>query len=521
MKRTLSIILVLIMTMTLLVGCGSTTTQTPTPETSGSESTGPSRDTVNLSINATWTTCDPHATSYVQDRVILWQMYNGLMHYNELTGTADFDLATSYDVSEDGMTYTFKLRDDVYFHNGDKMNVSDVAFSIMRATDPNMAISQYGTNIVSATAIDGTTVEVQLACAYAPFITNCCQLFILSEREVTEQGDKFGVEISTAGTGPYKLTYLDNDAKISLEAFDKYYKGEASIKYVNFYPITDSAAGLISFESGDIDWYNCGVMDAQRIEIEGKFNVEFMAVNHMTFMAINPNSSNKALQNEKVRKAIAYAINKEELNMAAFEGLGQTADYLENPDWNIGAPKGDVVYNYDPEMAKQLLAEAGYPDGVDVGNILCFKGSHFETCATVIQQELEAVGIHAKLEWNEQATTLDRGKKKDYDIFVTGGNCSGDYDNLRKRFYSPLSTTYVDYTTTEYDANYLDTRMDEAAGCIDPAKRLEITKEVNDYLMNTATYLPLLHKAVAFVWNKDLNVVNRPVNPIIYDWSWN
>ena len=62
---------------------------------------------------------------------------------------------------------------------------------------------------------------------------------------------------------------------------------------------------------------------------------------------------------------------------------------------------------------------------------------------------------------------------------------------------------------------------DEAAGCIDPAKRLEITKEVNDYLMNTATYLPLLHKAVAFVWNKDLNVVNRPVNPIIYDWSWN
>ena len=143
------------------------------------------------------------------------------------------------------MTYTFKLRDDVYFHNGDKMNVSDVAFSIMRATDPNMAISQYGTNIVSATAIDGTTVEVQLACAYPPFITNCCQLFILSEREVTEQGDKFGVEISTAGTGPYKLTYLDNDAKISLEAFDKYYKGEASIKYVNFYPITDSAACLL------------------------------------------------------------------------------------------------------------------------------------------------------------------------------------------------------------------------------------------------------------------------------------
>lgn len=522
MKKRISLVLALAVILILFAGCASTTQSVAAPSKAEQVEAPKKRDAVNLSINQAWTTCDPHVTSYVQDRIILWQMYNGLMFYNELTGKIEPDLAKSYEVSQDGITYTFKLRDDVYFHNGDQMKAGDAAFSIMRATDPAKAISMYGTNIAAAKALDDFTLEVTLTASYAPFLTNCCQIFILSEREVTEKGDKFGVEISTAGTGPYKLTYLDNDEKITLEAFDKYYKGQAAIKQVNFYPITDSAAGLVSFESGDLDWYNCTVTDYLRIMGEGKFNTEATIANHMTFVAINPNSSTEALRNEKVRQAIAYAINKEEMNYAAFDGLAAEADYLENPDMTVGAPRGDVVYRYDPEKAKALLAEAGYPGGVNVGNILCFTGSHFEVCATVMQAQLEAVGIHAQLEWAEQATTLNRGKAADYDILVTGGNCSGDYDNLRKRFYSPLSTTYAKFAETAYDYQWMDAMIDKASSTADPAERIKLNKELNDYLMNTATYLPLLHKCVPYVWNKQLHIEhNCPVNPIVYTWNWN
>lgn len=533
MRKGLSVMVSLAIAIGLLSGCGSNgssqessvsansaSTETVAASEVQESKTGSAREDVNLSINQVWTSCDPHATTNVQDRLILWQMYEGLMFYNELTGTVDPALAESYEVNEDGTVYTFHLRDDVYFHNGEKMTAEDAAFSILRATDPNMAISTYGTNIKDAKAIDDTTLEVTLSASYAPFLVNCCQLFILEKDEVTGQGDKFGVEISTAGTGPYMLSELDNDQKIVLKAFDKYYKGEAAIKTVNYYIITDSAAGMVSFESGDLDWYNCTVTDYNRLQGDTKFNSEAMVANHMTFLAINPNSKVEALQNEKVRQAIAYAINKEEMNYAAFDGLGGEADYLENPEFNVGAPKGDVVYNYDPEKAKALLAEAGYPDGVDVGNILCFTGSHFEVCATVLQAQLQAVGINAELEWAEQASCLDRAKKADYDLDLTGGNCSGDYDNLRKRFYSPLATTYVKFAETEYGSEWLDNAIDVASATADPEKRLELNKEINDYLMNTATYIPLLHKCVPYVWNSELNVVNRPVNYLVYDWSW-
>lgn len=522
MKKALSLILAVVMMLCLLAGCGDK----PNESTAGGNDTpateAPSankRTDVNLSITQAMTTVDPHGTTYVQDRLILWQAYEGLTFYNELTGGVEPALAESWDVSDGGTVYTFHLR-EAYFHNGDKVTAEDAAFSIMRCTDPANPISMYGTNIKSAEAIDEKTVKVTLASAYAPFMVNSTMLFVINKKIVEQQGAEFGTKVADAGTGPYKFTYIDLDERITLEAFDKYWKGEASIKKINYYPITDTAAGVMSFEAGNLDWYNCSVTDYKRLMAqEGKYGGETMAANHITFLAINPNSPIEALHNEKVRQAIAYAINKDEMNMAAFDGLASVADYLENPDWNYSAPRG-FKYEYNPEKAKQLLAEAGYPNGVDVGTILDFTGSHFEICGTVLQAQLEAVGIHAKLEWAESATCLARGKKYEYDLYCTGGNCTGDYDNLRKRFYSPLATKYVDYAAAGYDAAWLDEMIDKSAATADLAERTALNLEINDYLMNTATYLPLLHKAVPYVWNKDLNVVNRPVNPLVYDWSW-
>lgn len=526
MRKKISMMFALVLILSLFAGCGVTQPSNPagtSAATSGQTSAAePKRTDVNISVAQALTTVDPHGTTYVADRITLWQIYEGLTFYNELTGEIEPRLAESWTVSDDGTVYTFKLRQDAYFHNGDPVKASDAAFSINRCTEKERPIYMYGTNIEGATAIDDYTLEVKLSASYAPFLINSTMLFIISEREVKEQGDAFGTKVTGAGTGPYKLSYLDADERITLESFDKYYSGEASIKTVNIYPIFDSAAGLISFESGDLDWYNCTVTDYLRIKDEGKFNSEATIANHMSFVAINPQSKHTALADERVRKAIAYAINKDECNYAAFDGYGEVADYLENPNKTVGAPKGDVVYNYDPDKCQQLLAEAGYPNGVDVGTILCFTGNHFEVMATVIQSQLEKVGIHAELEWAEQATTLNRGRAKDYDIFVTGGNCSGDYDNLRKRFYTPqMALTYVDFTKTEYDWQWMDNMIDAASATADPEKRLEMNKELNDYFMNTATYLPILHKCVPYVWNKDLNIEhNCPVNPIIYNWSW-
>ena len=360
MKKALSLILTVVMMLCLLAGCGDKPNES-TPGgnvTPGSESSANKRTDVNLSITQAMTTVDPHGTTYVQDRLILWQAYEGLTFYNELTGGVEPALAESWDITDGGTVYTFHLR-EAYFHNGDKVTAEDAAFSIMRCTDPANPISMYGTNIKNAEPIDEKTLKVTLASAYAPFMVNSTMLFVVNKKIVEQQGAEFGTKVADAGTGPYKFTYIDLDERITLEAFDKYWKGEASIKKINYYPITDTAAGVMSFEAGNLDWYNCSVTDYKRLMAEnGKYGGETMAANHITFLAINPNSPIEALHNEKVRQAIAYAINKEEMNMAAFDGLASVADYLENPDWNYSAPRG-FKYEYNPDKAKELLTEAG------------------------------------------------------------------------------------------------------------------------------------------------------------------
>lgn len=520
MKRTLAILLAIVAMFSTLSGCGSSPSDASNGTSNGTQQAGPSRTDLKLSINAALVTTDPQATTNVQTRLVLWQVFEGLTHFNELTGKVDMELAKDYKVSEDGMLYTFTLRDDIYFHNGDPVTAQDVVFSFLRCKDPAMVCSQYCSNIKDARAKDAKTVEIELTQSYAPFLVNCCYIFIVSEKEVKAQGDEFGSKVNLAGTGPYKFTHVEMDKRITLEAFDKYYRGEPSIKTVNFYPITDSSAGVMSFESGDLDWYNCTVKDYERLVAENKYGAEMMTANHITFLVMNPNSPVEALRNEKVRQAIAWAINKEEMNMAAFKGFGNVADYMNDPERNVAAPKGDVVYSYNVEKAKALLKEAGYPDGVYVGKILCFTGSHFEVCATVLQSQLDAAGIKADLEWAEQSASIDRARKSDYDMYVTGSICAGDYDDFRKRFYSSQATTYVKFKESEYDYEWMDMMIDKASGTVDPAERLALNKELNDYIMNTATYIPLLNKCVPFVWNKNLNVVNRPINYLIREWSW-
>ena len=510
MKKILSLVLALTMVIGVLAGCGGS--PSPSPNT-------PTRTDVNVSINKAFTSLDPHGTPLLQDNIVLWQVFSALLHFNELTGTADPDLAESYDVNSEGTVYTFKLRDGIFFHNGDPVTANDVVFSLKRCLDPNMGRSIYTAAIQDVKALDDKTVEVTLKAPSAPFLVNMCYVFVISEKEVTEQGAEYGTKICS-GTGPYMVTELDPDQKIVLKAFDQYYKGKASIETVNFYIVTDSAAGMISSESGDLDWYGCSAADYARLSGDPKFSTEADAANHITYMAINP-TANEALANEKVRQAIAYAINKEELNFAAFDGLGKAADFFYNPDWNVGAPGDGFHYEYNPDKAKELLTEAGYPDGVNVGKLLCWTGGHFEVCATTIQAQLAKVGIQCELEWNEQGVALNRGTNMDFDMIVSGFACGGDYDEIRKRVYSTSTAAYIKYKETDYDWAWMDNILDTASATTDPAKRLELDREHSDYILNTATQLPLVHKCVFFAWNADLNVKNRPINPIIYDWSWN
>lgn len=514
MKKYVSLFLALVMVISLLAGCGVT---------SGSDSgnSGEARDSVNLSVPQELTTTDGHATTKTNDLQTLFQMYEGLFYFNEAKGEIENRLCDTYEVSADGTVYTFKLRQDAYFHNGDQLKASDVVFSYNRAKE-SAHVGAFLTAVDSVKALDDFTVEVTTTAPSAPLISNLTQVFVLSEREVTEQGDQFGTGISTAGTGPYMMTALDNDVEWTLEAFDKYYRGEAAIKKINFKPIADASAGLLAFESGELDFYSAGSADWDAIVASDKYNTEVVAANHITLFAVNY-AANDVLANDKVREAIAYALDKDAMNTAAFNGYAQVTDVMENPDYNIGAPEAGVSYNYNPEKAKELLAEAGYANGVNAGKLMVWAGNYFEKMAQVAQQNLADVGITVELDYYDINTCISKMLAQEYDIGIMGYASNGDFDSFRKRFHSEMEGAYyVNFTVGDkFDWKTMDALMDQSAQTMGPAERLKIDGQINDMVMETGCLLPILNKALFYVWDKNLNVVNQPNYFYVYDWSWN
>lgn len=535
MRKSLILLVLLLLVSLIITSCGQSTGTVQTGSdaaasdsaaTQGTSSTSssakPKRDTINLCINTPLSSLDPHGNRTLQDLFFFSQIYEPLFHVNyKLKELIEPRLAKSHSFSSDGKVLTINLREDVKFHNGDNMKAKDVEFSIERAIK-SPTLGSLLLSITDVKAVNDYTVEIILKNPNACILLTLTNVPILCEREVVEQGDKFGTIINKAGTGPYFVTYLDNDVEWKCEAFPDYYRGEAPIKYLNYKPIVEASSALVAFESGEIDWLTAPIANWDSLTNNPNYKTELVAANHISFIAINW-EANEVLRNDKVRKAIAYAIDKDAMNLAAFNGYAFPADFLVSPDYNIGAPSTGITYNYDPEKAKTLLAEAGYPNGISVGKILTFTGSHYEKIALVLQANLEAVGIHAEIEFNEQVAALTRGRAQDYDINVTGTGNTGDFDQMmRLHMHSASKGSYiVKYEGDKFDYKHLDELFERSVAELDPQKRLEIDKEINDFVMETACYIPVMYKAQPYVWNKDLNVVNVPDFYEVYDWSWN
>ena len=508
MKRLISVMLIIVMVLGL-TACSSSNE----PETA-------KRDDVNLTIVETFASTDAHGNRTVNQ--LLWkeQIYEPLFHMNELTLEYEPRLATEYSVSDDGLVYTFKLRDDVKFHNGEDFKASDVVFSYEHITNEPSWKTFYG-NIDYVEALDDYTVAIHFLTKSAAAMNNIAQIWIESEKEVTDQGEAFGTKACLAGTGPYYIEEYNPESNVVLKAFPDYYRGEAAIKTVRYKYIAEADPAVMALEAKELDWYCVTAASSfATFENNPEYNTEIMAANHITFAFINYDA-NDVLRNDKVREAIAYALDKEAMNQAAFDGYAIEADYMENPAYNVGAPKGDIVYNYNPEKAKELLAEAGYPDGVDVGTILTSASNYFSKVAIVMQSNLEAVGMHAEIEVMEGAAAIAAFRAQEYELGVLGYTNTGDYDSFRQRVHSAnVGGYYVKFEGDKFDYKRFDQLFADQLVELDLTKRLKITKELNDAVMETCCLLPIFHKPMLYAWDANLNVVNTPNFPDVYDWSW-
>ena len=486
------------------------------------EPAGEVKDSLTLSTNMVVTTVDPWDASSLQNSIIRQQIFEPLFYYNDNTKEFESRLAETYEVSEDGLTYTFHLRPGVKFHNGEEMTAGDVVYSLKKGMEaPSLA--SYTANWTDAVVVDDYTVELKLNAASMVTLLNLNNVYIVNEKAAEEAGDQLGSSIVLCGTGPYYLTEYNPDVQVVMDAFPDYYLGEASIKHVTFKPITDASTGLIAFQNGEIDFYSIPTANWAEISESGDYNCELVAQNHITYFSVNYDG---VLADARVRKAIGHCIDKEAMNIGAYDGYATIAPGMLNANYVLGAPDDPIQYEYNIEKAKELLAEAGYPDGLDVGKILTISGGYFEKMALILQQSLAQAGIKAELDSMEQGAALAQMATGDFDILVCGYGCGYDYDFWKVMTDGIVSDSGMFVKTGRADESlglktqeihdlYLQAETEQ-----DQTKRNGLYKQIDDLIMETGCWFPVFYRTSPYAWAKDLNAVMHPTVYHVYEWSW-
>ncbi|MBR0442648.1 MAG: ABC transporter substrate-binding protein [Firmicutes bacterium] len=444
-------------------------------------------------------------------------------------------LGTEWEALDDGMTYRVKINHDAKFHNGDPLTAEDVAWSLQYALIDG-PYTRRRTNIPNldyAKVIDDDTVEIKCTETDASFIRKIFMNgYILSKKEFLAAEEKgiTGTEWVPWGTGPYVITSYNPDAEIKFTAFPDYYRGEARIKNVEISILADNNTITVGFEAGDIDFIVVPTAAWENLSNNSNYNTFLSPTNHTSFIHININSPHKCLADKRVRKALAYAINREAMCIAAYDGLATPAYSYFNPVNVYGAftpeelkANNVEVYEYDPEKAKALLAEAGYADGCDIGEVDTINGSYWGKMSTVFQSNLKDIGVKAEITLYDSAQCRQLRKDHDYDLSTTGTNMSPDasYAYSYFRYLTDEQLASGLYTEVFPQDKELDAAFVKAMSDPDEAQRKLDWIEVNRIMQDQCYSIPTFHKAIPYAFNKDL--VCEEINTnyyYVYNFYW-
>ncbi|OWU85157.1 peptide ABC transporter substrate-binding protein [Oceanicola sp. 22II-s10i] len=443
---------------------------------------------------------DPAAVTAVNDFRILMNVYDGLVRYKSGTLEVEPALAESWEISEDGSVYTFKLREGVTFHDGSDFNAEAVKFNFDRMLNEDHPFHDTGpfplafffSAVESTEVVDDYTVKFTLNGPYAPFLSNLAYPtgLIVSPAAVEQHGADFGRNPS--GTGPFKFAEWRSNEAVVVEKNADYWDGAPSLEAVVFRPITDANTRTAEMLAGGID-VMVEVPPVALSEFQGDtFEVLEQAGPHVWFLILNAKEGPFA--DKKVRQAANYAINKSALVDNVLEGTADVAAGPTPPAFAWAYNESLEPYPYDPDKAKALLAEAG-AEGAELTFYVTEGGSGMLdpiAMGTAIQADLEAVGFDVKIEtyeWNTFLGQVNPGLEGKADMAEMAW-MTNDPDTLP---YLALRTdAWPDkggFNSGYYSNPEVDTLLEEARVATDQDKRAELYKQMQTIVQDDAPWV--------------------------------
>jgi peptide/nickel transport system substrate-binding protein len=410
-----------------------------------------------------------------------------------------------------GNKWLFKLKKGIKFHNGAQLTSKDVAFSIEKMRDEKGGSLQ-APNFKDVTEVqtpDDLTVIFVTKQPLAIFLDRLENRFILSK----VAGDKYGDKLydNPIGTGPYKFVSYQRGGNMVFTRNEEYWGGKAAIKEVIFRKVTEDAARLAALESGQADFIN-NVPDHEvaRLQKHPRVRIDKVEGLRMFFLAFN--MAFKPWDNKLVRQAANYSVDAPAIVKNIFDGIGYPCNGPVGANV-IGADPKLKRYTYDPQKAKQLLTQAGFPNGCDIQ--LYYSAGRYpkdkEVCQVVAAQmvkggfRVELISQEWALFWDKQG--VNGGKLPFYYI---GRGSLTDADTLYDQYFRTGTTKRTNYSNPE-----LDKVIEEQQKTADQKKRVALLQQAGKTIMEEATFIPLYNLADTYGVARNLIWQMRPDEKVL------
>ena len=531
MKKKISLMLAAALTAGLaLTGCGGSKTSDTTDNTAGAENEstaevkGVDVDTTGYlvaALNADIQTADVQKTS--KDYEVPFNIFDRLVDVEVGTdGNSKIvpSLAESWDISDDGLEYTFHLRQGVKFHNGNDFTAEDVAYTFHRMLTVEGGVNtEFIDQIKGADellagetdtlegveVVDDYTIKVALKEPFAGFLASISSPGVsIYDSEATEAaGDQFGMDPAmTVGTGPFEFSSWSFNNQLVLTRNEDYWKGASGLPGVVIKIIPDTETQSMMFESGELDILDLDYAADSVDRFTETYPDQIVQGPRVGIVYFTMNFNKEPFQDVRVRKAVQMSIDRQAILDALYGGRGQVEQGIF-PHGLIGFNPVQEEIKYDPEAAKALLAEAGYADGFDMEIAADSSASDTMTMALeIVSDQLAEVGIRAEIKNYDESTWLETRKSGELGSFMS--TWSADYndpDNFIYTFFGNEEKTRI------RSINYPDTevmeRVAKARTIVNEDERLAEYKALEEKIIHEdAAWVPMFSRLHLFAVSK-------------------
>lgn len=476
-KKLLALFLALVMVGAVLPGCGDGSKdpggqgnngKTGEPVKGGEITVGIAQDLDD--------SLDPHQTVAAGTREVLFNIFEGLVKPNS-DGEMIPAVAEKYTLSEDGTTYTFTLREGVKFHNGQTVTAEDVVYSINRCAavpegQEKPLVAAFSA-VKSVEALDEKTVAVTIAQRDLEFISYMTAAIIPADYE--------NQDTAPVGTGPFRFVSRTPQQDFVMERFEDYWGAPAWLDKVTYKICENADALVMNLNGGSIDL--CAhLTSAQASQLNQNFQVLEGTMNLV--QAIYLNNQAKPFDNQLVRQALCYAIDRQGIMDMVADGHGTAVGSSIYPAFTkYFLPELVDKYPHSVEKAKELLAQTGYPDGFDMTiSVPNNYQPHMDT-AEVVAEQLREAGINVTIqpvEWSTWLDTIYNGRQ--FQATVVGVDAANMTARaMLERFTSDYGKNFINYNNPAYDALF-----QKAINAQDEAEQTDLYKQMETMLADTA-----------------------------------